>query len=170
MLCTQEVLADNANEQITAFFRDVSNVMNSRNDGTIKKFFQYYTIKGAKFNKQSFYVDPEDENKILDEENLSLNINQYITYLNGILVTPNRYAYEYKITDVKPDEKGSSYLVALDIKESYSKNAYSESLHKYLDNIVFTTSSCNYQLVYKNGAVMISGMSCIEKIRKLIVE
>jgi len=159
--------AEDISKDITPFFEQIAGVMNSRDSNSIKRFYQYYAKPSATFIKQSFYVDPENQDKIIDQETLNMNRSQYIKYLADILYTPNRYAYEYKIQSTSYDQKTKTFLALVDINESYSRSYYDNKSQSNTNIIVFTASSCNFSLIYQNAAITIAGMNCVEKIRKI---
>lgn len=162
--------ADNLEKDLPVFFNKIAGVMNSRDSDEIKKFYKYYSTPNSTFIKQSYYVDPENEDKIIDQETLDMNRAQYIKYLADILYTPNRYAYEYEIKSTSYDPKTKVYLTLVDIKESYSRSHYDAKTKSDNEIIVFSASTCNFSLIYKNADISIAGMNCVEKIRKLDVK
>lgn len=151
------------------FIAQIEALMNRRNMDEIGRFYKFYTDKKALFVKESELVDPENPDKTIATESLSMNVEQYLAYLKGILSTPAKYSYSLKIESIELNDAQKTATIKLSAQDSSVSYGRDEEKNQDFSTYVLTTSNCNYSLGYKSAHYYILGMNCLERINKTVV-
>jgi hypothetical protein len=140
---------------VIKFFQQIENLMNRRYEGEIKEFFSFYAKPDAMFVKHSVLVD--EDNQVLEEENMTMNREQYIKSLITILKQPRQYRASITVVSEKHSDSSNQLRnVTVSIKEIADRNQVT----------INVLATCNYLVEYKNRDLYIISASCSETITK----
>lgn len=143
-------------------------VVNSGRKEIIGEFMRFYADRDASFIKNSKLYDPFLADKIIGQENLEMNRDQYINYLYHISSIPLTYSMNIKVTNVSNDKNGN-ITAAISMNEisvaaiKNSANLQNDPNNK--NNVkINVATNCNISL-RRSSTLIITGSNCIEKIR-----
>ncbi|MDZ5760907.1 hypothetical protein [Lyticum sinuosum] len=148
-----------------------SAVLNRRKQDMIKAFINFYFDKDAKFIKKTSLYDSYTPNKIIVEENIALNKDEYEKYIATTITAPLKYAISSKVENIKIINR-FMFMATVKFKEitisSVKNNNITENINdktKNSDNKMKTIFDTRCNIVLRQSATMvINGMNCIEKI------
>jgi hypothetical protein len=161
VICLASSALANTEKEARSFIKDIESLMNLRDETELSRFYKFYSDKTARF----VLINSDNPETVVDREDLDMNVDEYITYLNNIIMYPAKYAYFSKITSIQINTKDKTALVSVEAKDS--SIVYRE-VENGISRPIYTlsTSNCNYSLNYKSAHYYISGMNCIETINR----
>lgn len=175
---TNEV-SEEAKKEVRDLVAQFAAVINTKNGRTIGNFIDFYVDSGARFDKHVMLFDPHIPGKVIAEEKISLNKQDFVKYITTLITSPVEYAMLTNVTSITPYNRHMPIAV-VDVKEVAISNIaddgeaskkkskeFSEELKKIADKKkqIKTIVSGNCTMVMRQSATMvINGMSCIEKI------
>ncbi|MDF3047266.1 MAG: hypothetical protein K0R73_384 [Candidatus Midichloriaceae bacterium] len=165
IICLNGSAMANTEKEVISFIKDIESLMNLRDKEELSRFYKFYSEKNARFVKQSSLVNTDDPDMVVGQENLDMNVDEYITYLNSVIMYPSKYAYFAKITSIQINPQNKSAVVSVEAKDS--SISYREGENENPGAVyILSTSNCNYSLNYKSAHYYISGMNCVETINR----
>ncbi len=157
------LFANSDEAEISNLLNQFSNLLNRRNEKEINKFISFYIANDFSFQKKTQRLD--SDNKVVDEELLTLNKAQYSEYLKAILLLPKKYLYTQTVNDVKNIENSNSiFIVEVASKESAIRDRFIPEKKEFQDYYVESISNCNFTLEKRNSIFLINSINCFERI------
>jgi hypothetical protein len=154
-------------QAIRQFMFKMQSVMNKRNRNEMNTFFSYYADSTARFQKTSYLLDSDNTSKIIAQESLDMNKDEYIQYLKDVLESLSYYFFKITVDSIKIDNVTNVALVSYRVDEyGLTEERKLDENNKPITNANFISANCNMNLSIESGDTMILSSNCVEKIVK----
>lgn len=139
-------------------------VLNSNDKKDKELFFKYFADTSAKIILANYILDPEDSNKELASESLTLSTAEFVKYIDLIRSKDYIHIYKVDIGGIIIDPKYKTGAAAIAIAEFGLRKQLAENGARIHDMTILAATNCNVTLADNTNDVIITSMNCIGKI------
>jgi hypothetical protein len=151
-------------ESVKNLFLRFQTVLNSNDKKDKELFFKYFSDSSAKIILANYILDPEDSNKELASENLTLSTAEFAKYLDLIRSKNYLHIYKVELGEVIIDSKSDTGAAAIAIAEFGLRKQVASNGVRINDMTILAATNCNVTLADNTNDVVITSMNCIGKI------
>lgn len=149
--------------KVEEFFQQVGNAMNSRDEGSIRKYLNAYIHKNAQWDKKVIIIEPGTDSAQESIQEMNYNKEQYINSLLNLVKSKFTYHYTLEVNDITLSSDKNA-IVSVAIEELIYDKGLSLSPDEDHEQKTTVTSNCNYSISQNGQSYIINNANCIEKV------
>lgn len=142
------------------------NSMNSKNPEDIASFINFYASVDSRFHISSEFYDSNQLSEALAKEELDLNRDEYIAFLQKNITDSIEHGFLISITQFTKSNDGNSALLSTQSKE-YTKFKKDDRTQLHPTE-QYSNMNCNINLITSSTDVQINSMNCLERITRYV--
>lgn len=160
--------AQMAEEQVSLFFNNFTGFMNQKNARGLINFLKSNSRPELEILRKVIKVKGVDENleTQFEIEDITMTIDQYKDYIEGIFGRSSEYIMSHKLNSVDYDQKTGAIFANVEFQEYAVIQEYNRSSGRY-DNVkVYVIANCSFSFSSTSGLPKMYYSNCVEKVAR----
>lgn len=157
-----------AEDKLALFFGNLTGYMNQRDAKGVGRFLKRHSRQDIELVKKIIKVKGGSEalEPEFEVEDITMTIEEYQDFLNGLFKRVSDYAINHRIVSVEHDAKSDTVFANVEFKEYATIREYVEKTGKFEEKKIYVNSNCTFSFTTTSGLPEMHYTNCVEKVVK----